>query len=153
MITQPPLVPAQHHPSHPLPHPCPHNPVSTQSVVKDYYSTVKFILHLVQISFFKPYLCSTAALPLESCRDKSLRNHFWSHLNNSPVTQSYPQWCPSCPRQLCLTCCHCRCDSAAGDSPDCHLCCRHLHHHTQIQDSEGTRHATSLQRHLPKYPE
>jgi len=69
------------------PHPCPPNPVSTQSLVKHYYSTVKFILHLVQTSinrWFKPCLCNTVVLPLESCRDDCQCNHLWSQLNTIP---------------------------------------------------------------------
>ena len=163
MTTQPPLVPAQHHPSHPLftpvppsqyshrqpvplqpclldqpppvstppvlqPHPCPSNPVSTQSLVKHYYSTVTFILHLVQTSFFKPCLCSTVVLPIESSRDKCQCNYLWSHLKTIPITQSYPRWLPRCPQELCPTCCHFRSSSTTHGSCDCHLCCRHLHH-------------------------
>ena len=96
-----------------------------------YYCTVKFILHLVQTFFFKPCLCSTVVFPLDSCRDNCQHNHLWSYLNTIHVTQSYPRWRLSCPRQLCPTCCHFCSSSATCGSPDCHLCCCHLHHHTQ----------------------
>ena len=125
MTTQAPLVPAQHH-----------------------ISVVRYSLWCL-LTIFPTSSSTTASLTALSSRPTTtiqVYNHLWSHLNTIHVTQSYPHWLPSCPQQLCPTCCHFRRGSAAGDSPDCHLVviiciitCRHQtpSHLTYMQRLSG----------------
>ena len=128
MTTQPPLVPPQHHPSHPLftpvppsqyshcqpvplqpclldqpppvstppvlqPHPCPPNPVSIQALVKHYYSTVKFILHIL---FKLPSIdaLSPACVALLCCHLNLAGTHANS-TNSDPTSTPSPSPSPT----------------------------------------------------------